>query len=71
MNLRTRRIHLQAIAALTLMAAVLGGCGTSYVTPGRGADLTAFGLAPDAQRLLADGGVKAMLDRKPAAVCAV
>ena len=50
--------------AFLLAAVVLSGCGTRYVTPGAGAQLSALAEADLSQ--LTDADIQEILDRKPA-----
>src|SRR5262245_23840059 len=62
------------IGVLSIAAIFAGGCASSYVTPGRGADLN--GLVPgeqsekaiaDGKRYATDGSIQISLDKKPLA----
>lgn len=52
---------------LTILITTLIGCGFSYITPGRGADLSAFGLTNELRESLTDSSIQRALDKKPLA----
>src|SRR3954468_9377482 len=52
------------VTSLVLVALTGGGCAASYVTPGRGAPMEAFGVRKDDQT---DGAVVQALGKRPLA----
>jgi len=55
------------LLAITVLVTTLIGCGFSYRAPGRGADLSAFGLTKDMRESLTDSSIQRALDKKPLA----
>lgn len=59
--------RLRAAMILPVAAASLLIDNASYVTPGGPADFRALGITPELQETLADPGIAALMDRRPAA----
>ncbi len=62
-----RTIRAFVVLALGLSGALIQGCSSTYLVPGRAADFTALGITGDEQAALTDSGIARELDRKPAA----
>jgi hypothetical protein len=61
-----RIVRVSAYAVLVLALMTLPACA-AYVTPGRGADMSAFGMSQGNRELLTDSAVQNKLDLKPLA----
>ncbi|MDQ3440491.1 MAG: hypothetical protein M3478_09100 [Planctomycetota bacterium] len=55
------------IITTLILCALTTGCATSYVAPGRGAQMAMFGATPEAQAAGTDTHIQKELDRKPLA----
>jgi hypothetical protein len=60
-------LYRTASSALLLLASLALSACAAYATPGRGADMTTFGMTQNTREVLTDGAVQRKLDLKPLA----